>query len=408
MLLFVVMFLRMNCNERYTRYREHLYGDHFASKEYAVRSRMSKLQLDVLLFVCFFFGADCGGEPPVTPPNDSLITTEKELTDGEQPAISPDGRKIAYTYEGDIYVIDTSGTNITQLTSGTEIDFMPRWHPNGLTVGFLRMPPGEMNDAGISTVPATGGAVTAIPLNHPVSNTLKRQTETYSGIGMPLWDYSPDGSYIAFLSQEADTTFLNVVRDPTGEAIVHMNLFGPFDDTPCFAWSLNGGEIAFIAQEQDFAGKRKTRAQLLKFLDGTLRKDSLLYDAAYITRAPKSNKFAYNFLDASTLSVMMVITDFLGLTIKYPLVGGGLKWSPDEKYFLGNRTETISGPFGYSYHPLSIHDIETGKKYQLTQKADINRYNLYFEWGKGPNTVFFERFGKINEVRFQIPNIEMD
>jgi hypothetical protein len=67
-----------------------------------------------LVFIFFFsiLQIDCKNDPPVIPPTlleDTFITYEKILNDGEQPAVSRDGSKIAFVRKGDIWVMDTSG-----------------------------------------------------------------------------------------------------------------------------------------------------------------------------------------------------------------------------------------------------------------------------------------------------------
>lgn len=52
------------------------------------------------------------------------------------PAISPDGKAIAFTYKGDIYKVSSSGGTATALTSHTANDFMPVWSHDGKHIAF--------------------------------------------------------------------------------------------------------------------------------------------------------------------------------------------------------------------------------------------------------------------------------
>lgn len=56
------------------------------------------------------------------------------------PTISPDGRKVAFTYDGEIYtmMIDSSNS-IQQVTDGTGYARRPEWSSNGLTILFSRI-----------------------------------------------------------------------------------------------------------------------------------------------------------------------------------------------------------------------------------------------------------------------------
>jgi len=107
----------------------------------------------------------------------------------EQPALSPDGRDVAYvlrTYDADedravraLWRVGARAGEPFQLTRGTS-DTSPTWSPDGSSIAFLRAQDGP---AQIWLLPAAGGEpeqVTTLPL----------------GAGAPVW--SPDGSSIAF------------------------------------------------------------------------------------------------------------------------------------------------------------------------------------------------------------------
>ena len=76
----------------------------------------------------------------------------KKLTDlpdsyAGNPAVSPDGRRIAFTHTGqdgggsEVYLMNADGTEIRQVTSGPGIARRPEWHPNGQTILFTRFRP---------------------------------------------------------------------------------------------------------------------------------------------------------------------------------------------------------------------------------------------------------------------------
>lgn len=85
------------------------------------------------------------------------------------PAISPDGKTIAFTYKGDIYTVPAAGGAARQLTTDPAYDTRPVWSPDGQLIAFSSTRHGS---ADIFVVPATGGT--------------PRRLTTSSGSEMPL------------------------------------------------------------------------------------------------------------------------------------------------------------------------------------------------------------------------------
>lgn len=354
-----------------------------------------------LTIACFFFGADCGSEITV-PQNDDIITVEKELTDGEQPAVSPDGRKIAFTRNGDIFVCDTSGANITQLTLGAETDIQPRWHPNGQAIGFIRKNTGENNRGILFTIAANGGAATQLLPNQFVADSLVERNWVYGGIGMPIWDWSPSAGCVAFLQQSGVRTFLKIFSLMSTQEIFSTKTY---DDKTAidangssFIWS-SEEEIAFIGQNSS-GGKN---AFLLNLLNQNLLVDSSHVYPYYICRNPLNNNFGYLSSIPHSPRSGIIITDFSKTIREQVLDGGGngFKWSPDGRIILFEDPWYYPNPFGYRKSRIGIYDMVLNKQFLLTQKGDIDRVNYFFDWGKSSRKVYFERHKKITVVSFE-------
>jgi len=305
--------------------------------------------------------------------SDTLITHERVLADGQQPAVSPDGRKIAYTNNGDVYSMDTSGTGITQLTNGPEFDFAPRWRPDGLSVGFVRTDSGTSNLGLLYEVSAAGGSV--IPL-------VAGQTVEDRG----RWDWSPDGKYIALLSYNSSTEIesLKVVTLANNKTILAVETYN--------GYGLGSGEGS---------------AWLVNLTVGVVAKDSVYRTASDLCRSASRDAFAYS--SHRVASTQIELTDFTNRLGEHNVSSAfGLRWSPDEKSFLYSLTYFDRGPFPYHMSQIAIYSLERHKEYLLINKGDVfpitsNGFNISFQWGLANNTVYFERYRQINVVTFQLP-----
>lgn len=81
----------------------------------------------------------------------NLTQLTNDVSNDQTPAWSPDGRHIAFAsspctspcnngqgwVDFDIYVMDSDGSNITQLTRGPSHDFDPAWSPDGGRIAFM-------------------------------------------------------------------------------------------------------------------------------------------------------------------------------------------------------------------------------------------------------------------------------
>src|SRR6186997_2517825 len=70
------------------------------------------------------------------------------------PAISPDGRTIAFTYKGDIYAVPAKGGSAVPLTISEAYDYAPVWSHDGRSIAFSSDRYGNFD---VFVMPATGG-----------------------------------------------------------------------------------------------------------------------------------------------------------------------------------------------------------------------------------------------------------
>ena len=84
----------------------------------------------------------------------SLVFSQATALWLRYPALSPDGRTIVFTYQGDIYRVDAQGGRATPITLHEAHDFMPVWSADGKSIAFASDRYGNFD---VFTMPATGG-----------------------------------------------------------------------------------------------------------------------------------------------------------------------------------------------------------------------------------------------------------
>ncbi len=108
------------------------------------------------------------------------------------PAVSRDGRRVAMILNKngspDLYVANSDGSGLTQLTKTREAESSPCWSPDNRTICFMSREGGP----GIYTISADGGP--------------RRRVATGVGICTEP-DWSPDGKWIAFTVQRGGGIF---------------------------------------------------------------------------------------------------------------------------------------------------------------------------------------------------------
>ena len=264
---------------------------------------------------------------PVSPDaNESgppLSITNQTGTRNNQPAFSPDGRKIAYMEflrggGADIWVADADGKNAAQITNNTR-NLIPNWFPdgdqlafisrrtghwtvwttslqsrrdrllfdNGSDIDYARLSPDgkqiafNLTEGGITnawTVPVSGGP--------PKQLTFDKELA-----GFACW--SPDGMFIAYQMKRGDDAYLMLMPSVGGESI---QLTSGHGRSWPYSFSPDGDKIVFAGERGGLWNvwwvSRSTKQQ--KQVTNYAKPNSFV---RYPSWSPLGNQIAYEYAE---------------------------------------------------------------------------------------------------------------
>lgn len=207
----------------------------FTSREITVKFELKKLILPVsiMVFLMFILGYFLfRGKPKII---NVKIGSTKQVTYEPAleifPALSPDGRMIAYSSEisgrMQIYVQQISGGRAIAITK----DFprscqWPQWSPDGTRIAFE-------SEGNLFVVPALGGTPKQVAAPAP-DGVLK----------CPAW--SPDGRRICYADSSNKIYFISL------EGGIPEEIAKTSDETHCLSWSPDGTKIAYVSANSAF------------------------------------------------------------------------------------------------------------------------------------------------------------
>jgi len=255
----------------------------------------------------------------------SLLSQNNPLIN--TPALSPDGKIIAFNYQGDIWTVSKTGENLNRLTIHEAYDTNPVWSVDGKTIAFQSDRFGN-ND--VFTIPSNGGTPNRI---------------TYHSANDQVTDFTADNDIIFTTARN----FVQLEREPE---IHSVNANG---GTPFRLLNAVGFDATLSPNKKFIAFTRGSCRIEREAYKGPANRDLWLYDI-------KNDK--YNQL-----------TTFNGQDLSP-------QWAGDNTiYFQSAR----SGK--YNVHKLSIDEngIKTG---EITQISSLKEMGLFsFDLSKNGNDI---------------------
>jgi Tol biopolymer transport system component/serine/threonine protein kinase len=248
------------------------------------------------------------------------ITTQTG-TRNNQPAFSPDGRKLAFMEYvrgagADIFVADADGKNPAQITSDSA-NLVPTWFGDGDQIAFVAFrdkhssvwaisqqsrrerllldigrdiqyarlsPDGKQIAFNLAESGAINTWIAGVPGGKPRQITFDKEMDAF-----PCW--SPDGKFLALQLKRGDDAFINLITATGGEAV--QLTFGPGRSWP-YGFSPDGDKILF-AGDRGGIWNLYWVSRATKEVKQITKYDKMNAFVRYPSWSPLGNQMAYEY-----------------------------------------------------------------------------------------------------------------
>lgn len=251
------------------------------------------------------------------------------------PAISKD--KIAFSYGGDLYIVDSSGGEARKITNHKGYEMFPRFSPDGKTIAFTGQYDGNTE---IYTIPSDGG----IPKRLTYTAVLDRDdVADRMGPNNIVMCWYPDGSKITYRSRKQSfNDFKGMLFNVSVKGGLSEEL--PFSVGGFCSYSEDGNQIAYNRIFREF--------RTWKYYKGGMADDIWIYDF--------SKKVTINITNNKAQDIVPM-------------------WIGNEIYYLSAR-ERIMNLFVYNISTKETRKVTDFKEFDI-KFPSADKQNIVFENG---------------------------
>jgi len=332
----------------------------------------SKIALGIILTFSVSF-QDCNFTLFPSPPSLAPETSGIELVTGVDAntdlSISPNGKQIVFMKNEAIWICDTSGKNVSQL-SPTNIElYNAKWSPDGKQLGAIQSNPKNA----FVTLDLNSKTLSNKNINSIFVSTLNDGLRFY-------WDWSPNNELVAILcsNQDGGETLNVYATDGGGALAASYPVIASIYPSQVFQWSPDGSRIVLVS---DLNGQKGIYiATVVHATADLIVPDST---ASFVSWFPNGASISY--MKSYNLHLFNLASKQDSVIASY--IGSPYQVSPNGRYISYVFTAGISNPDdGYDYTAIQGYNLQSG---EFGTIASSDFAGIAFSWAPSSNEVFY-------------------